>query len=222
MTNKPMLSVELPMTERQECDLMRFYDTCEDSQPYDVPKDRMKSLARLGLVRSLGFSRYEFTDIGCAAIEKLRAFLDKQSCGACGGCHNGCKLDRESPPIEPAAQHQGEPVAWVIQWGSVIPGFRGHREVVLKDPSPLDAEITPLYAEQPAPVAVVMPERSRLRDLIAEAIGGDTYDCTRVWSAWGVGTMSDDDFVPVVEQDERLYEIADSVLAEVTRLNTPQ
>lgn len=70
-----------------------------------------------------------------------------------------------------------------------------------------------------ATVAVVMPEREALRDIIAEAIGGDTYDCTRVWSAWGVGTMSDDDFVPVVEQDERLYEIADSVLTAVARLN---
>lgn len=72
---------------------------------------------------------------------------------------------------------------------------------------------------KPAPVSVVMPERDALRDLISGAIGGDTYDCTRVWSAWGVGTMSEDDFVPVVEQDERLYEIADSLLAEVAKLN---
>ena len=41
---------------------------------------------------------------------ELRALLDKQSCGACGGCDNGCKLDRESPTIEPAVQHQGDPV----------------------------------------------------------------------------------------------------------------
>lgn len=46
---------------------------------------------------------------------------------------------------QPATQHQGEPVAWMIQWGSVIPGCRGHREVVLKDPGTLDAVITPLY-----------------------------------------------------------------------------
>ena len=77
MTNKPMLSVELQLTEQQERDLTRFYDTCEDSQPYDVPKDRMKSLACVGLVRSLGFSRYELTDAGGAAVEKLRSLLDK-------------------------------------------------------------------------------------------------------------------------------------------------
>ena len=71
-----------------------------------------------------------------------------------------------------------------------------------------------------ATVAVVMPERVVLRDIIAQAIGGDAYDCIRVWSAWGVGTMSDDDFIPIVDQEERLYEIADACLDEVTRLNT--
>ncbi|SFP92830.1 hypothetical protein SAMN03159489_02208 [Pseudomonas sp. NFPP07] len=77
----------------------------------------------------------------------------------------------------------------------------------------------PLYTEQPAPVAVVLPERVALRDIIAQAIGGDTYDCTRVWSAWGVGTMSEDDFVPLTYSEARLYEIADACLDEVARLN---
>jgi hypothetical protein len=75
------------------------------------------------------------------------------------------------------------------------------------------------HAEQSAPVAVVLPERGSLRDIIAKAIGGDTYDCVRVWSAWGVGTMSEDDFVPVVDQEARLYEIADACLDEIARLN---
>lgn len=66
---------------------------------------------------------------------------------------------------------------------------------------------------------MVLPERVVLRDIIAQAIGGDAYDCTRVWSAWGVGTMSDDDFVPIVDQEERLYEIADACLEKVTQLN---
>ena len=129
------------------------------------------------------------------------------------GWDQGCSSGSYTVSEQPA------PVAEVVSTG----GPHDEEDRVLVE---LQAELPPvgtkLYAEQGAPVAVVMPERSRLRDLIAEAIGGDTYDCTRVWSAWGVGTMSDDDFVPVVEQDERLYEIADSVLAEVTRLNTPQ
>lgn len=79
-----------------------------------------------------------------------------------------------------------------------------------------------LYAEQLAPVAAAMPDRENLRDIIAQAIGGDTYDCVRVWSAWGVGTMSEDDFVPVVDQEARLYEIADACLDEFARLNSEQ
>lgn len=79
--------------------------------------------------------------------------------------------------------------------------------------------VTPLYTSQPAPVAVVLPTREVMRDLIAEVIGGDAYDCTRVWSAWGVGTMSEDDFVPLVEQEERLYELADACLDKVKELN---
>lgn len=50
-----------------------------------------------------------------------------------------------------------------------------------------------------------------VRDAIAASLG-DTYDCTRVWSAWSVGTMSQDDFVPVVENDDRLQEIAEAAL----------
>lgn len=42
---------------------------------------------------------------------------------------------------------------------------------------------------------------------------GDTYDCTRVWSAWGVGTMDQDDFVPVLD---RLEELIDEIDAQLT------
>jgi hypothetical protein len=61
------------LTEQQEKDLLRFHETTEDGQGYDVPKDRMKSLARVGLIRSLNFSRYEFTDIGISVVERLIA-----------------------------------------------------------------------------------------------------------------------------------------------------
>ncbi|KAA0944857.1 hypothetical protein FQ186_29130 [Pseudomonas sp. ANT_H14] len=70
------VSVSITLTKQQERDILRFYDTCEDGQGYDVPKDRMKSLACLGLIRPTGFSRYEITDAGDAVIEKLRVLLD--------------------------------------------------------------------------------------------------------------------------------------------------
>jgi hypothetical protein len=50
-----------------------------------------------------------------------------------------------------------------------------------------------------------------VRDALAETLG-DAYDCTRVWSAWGVGTMSQDDFVPVAEDDDRLHELTIAAL----------
>ncbi|HDR9103638.1 TPA: hypothetical protein QDB04_000358 [Burkholderia vietnamiensis] len=55
-----------------------------------------------------------------------------------------------------------------------------------------------------------------MREHVCTAVGealGDAYDCTRTWAAWGVGTMSQDDFVLVAEDDSRLGEIADAAIA---------
>lgn len=75
MSVELVITVPLKITGQQQRDILRFRDTCEDDQGYDVPKDRMKSLARLGLIRQTGFSRYEITDVGDAAIEVLLAAL---------------------------------------------------------------------------------------------------------------------------------------------------
>lgn len=56
--------------------------------------------------------------------------------------------------------------------------------------------------------------RQRVRDAIAGALG-EAYDCTRVWSAWGYGTMSSDDFQLVADDDERLDEIVDAALQAI-------
>ena len=55
-------------------------------------------------------------------------------------------------------------------------------------------------------------DRETLVDLIAEQLSG-TYHCTRVWNAWNVGTMSQDDFEAVDESDTP-GEIADSIIAK--------
>lgn len=75
MNTERVIAVPMTITAQQERDILRFRDTCEDGQGYDVPKDRMKSLARLGLIRPTGFSRYEITDVGDAAIEVLLTAL---------------------------------------------------------------------------------------------------------------------------------------------------
>ena len=54
-------------------------------------------------------------------------------------------------------------------------------------------------------------DRDALIDAIAQGLHG-TWHCTRVWEAWHVGTMSQDDFEPV-DESETPTEIADAVLA---------
>ena len=98
---------------------------------------------------SMGASAIELVN-GWAAMEELRALLDRPvnfltpDCPDCACVQDGQCL---CIPSKPASQHQGEPVAIVT--GSTVQWLPGAGR--LKDR-------TPLYAEQPAPVAVVMPE----------------------------------------------------------------
>jgi hypothetical protein len=66
------------------------------------------------------------------------------------------------------------------------------------------------------PSAPVVPTflRIKLRDAFAEVLG-DAYDCTRVWSAWSVGTMTEDDFSPISESEDRLEEFVSAVLSVI-------
>ena len=69
---------------------------------------------------------------------------------------------------------------------------------------------------RPAPASVpdgVM--RERVMEAIAEALGDGAYDCTRVWSAWGYGTMGSDDFRLIANDPARLDEIAEAAIQAV-------
>jgi hypothetical protein len=68
-------------------------------------------------------------------------------------------------------------------------------------------------ASRSSVVAHSIPSREGLADLFAELLT-DVYHCTRVWSAWGFGTMSEDDFEPVDCSDTPI-ELADAVLAKL-------
>ena len=53
-----------------------------------------------------------------------------------------------------------------------------------------------------------------LRDKIADILTsnlGDAYFCQRVWSAWNVGTMSEDDF-EIVNESESITDIVDEII----------
>ncbi|SNR98887.1 hypothetical protein SAMN05192560_2101 [Methylobacillus rhizosphaerae] len=56
-------------------------------------------------------------------------------------------------------------------------------------------------------------ERESAIHRLAEAIGPDTYDCMRVWGAWFHGSMCRDDFIPVINDEDRLNEITEAVIA---------
>lgn len=64
-----------------------------------------------------------------------------------------------------------------------------------------------------------MSDTQKLRNAIQEALVdtlGRVYDCTRVWEAWSVGTMTRDDFIAVTDQDERVYEITEAIVEAVS------
>lgn len=52
-------------------DLMRFQETTDDSQGYDISKTAIKRLAELGVVQSHGFGTYGITAFGHFALESM-------------------------------------------------------------------------------------------------------------------------------------------------------
>jgi len=55
-------------------------------------------------------------------------------------------------------------------------------------------------------------QRAAVREAIAAALTG-VYYCGRVWSAWGVGTMHENDFTPADQVDEVLDGLTDAAMA---------
>lgn len=106
-----------------------------------------------------------------------------------------------------------KPVAWV----------RRHPDGALTAEFLEDAVIEPARKKSGAwvPLGVIaQPEqvaqdREALVDLIAQHLSG-TYHCTRVWEAWRVGTMNQDDFEDVGESDTPA-ELADAILAQLSK-----
>ena len=152
------------------------------------------------------------------AMGKVVAVLEDQSCGACDGCANGCKLDRESPQVEPAAPHQGDPVAV----GRVSYIGNGFMRVRLNGAAPLLE--SPLYAEQPAPVAVVLPfaEKviAKLQRFEACVSDGQDVDIDRHW----FDVLTHLGLLRRVQRSPAYWEMTQQGqdVLEAARLNTPQ
>ncbi len=167
------------------------------------------------------------------AKEELHALLDKQSCGACGGCDNGCKLDRESPQAEPAAPHQGEPVTKAKPVAKLhaerLTGRDGEYGVTVEDPEWFNAcrltgGIFNLYAEEPAAVAEVMPfaEKviAKLQRFEACVSDGQDVDIDRHW----FDVLTHLGLLRRVQRSPAYWEITQQGedALKTTRLNSPQ
>lgn len=128
-----------------------------------VPRELLERIARAGIWQN--------------EVKELRALLDLPACKRCNGSGWIDNLRpvgtqaMDCPDCKPSAQPQGEPVAWA-NGEQLLLCSRSPREVQPNNPmmhnlprniagSALRTEYcdTPLYAEQPAPVAVVLPER---------------------------------------------------------------
>ena len=120
---------------------------------------------------------------------ELRALLDKPAsvdlveCDACptsGGCVSVCM---KSP--KPAAQHQGEPVRW-----ERMSKMMGGAWWPCANKAEADEAVTcgwtvrPLYAEQPAPVAVVMPERETYTKYLVGVIPHNANEVNAYKDGW--------------------------------------
>ncbi len=113
-------------------------------------------------------------------------------------------------PADAAPSVAPEPVAWMWQHdetgrtGFVGSGFdRAHWE----EHNPRLKIIAPCFVHPPrAPLT-----REALAEIVRSHLTS-TYHCTRVWEAWHVGTMTEDDFEPASESD-MAEDIADAILA---------
>jgi hypothetical protein len=126
-------------------------------------------------------------------------------------------------PAPPAEGEVGELVAALRADAECIEA--GHHDLCSSTAEQL-TRAAELLQQRPEPVPgtfeVTDEQRDAVRAAVANAIGDGAYDCFRVWEAWNVGTMGQDDFKPIVEDDSRIAEIADAAIDELVALKRQQ
>lgn len=65
--------VQYTLTEIERDALLRFNETCDDGEGYDVPKAMMRRLATVGVVQWVGGSSYGITEIGREIVDAILA-----------------------------------------------------------------------------------------------------------------------------------------------------
>ena len=64
----PMAMLPFAILDDELADLRRFTDCADDGEGYDVPKNRMKRLAEIGLLRHVSAGYYEHTVFGLSVL----------------------------------------------------------------------------------------------------------------------------------------------------------
>jgi hypothetical protein len=115
--------------------------------------------------------------------------------------------------IEDAYAHDPE-AEWhdPINYGSEV---KANRRVFRRWLADHDAEVAAKALTVPTENA-----RERLVEFVGQQLG-DAMLCTRVWDAWGVGTMTEDDFVQAGEDDGFVDDFVDALIARGFRLPVP-
>lgn len=95
-------------------------------------------------------------------------------------------LDKEVSGDSRAPQTQGEPVAWL----NVATGHVTTSAVVVMDWDDEKEQVQSLYAEQPAPVAVVLPPCATAQDFNDESMASGWNACLDEVTRLNVGNQS--------------------------------
>jgi len=173
------------------------------------------------------------------ALEALESTGTTNQVGGFTQYFDGRLVDKAITAIEQAlAAPVQEPVAWrtfdgeggyeyrtydtnedyADAWEKRNPNHKGWVEPLYKDPTPCqtcEALARTAMMDQTAhdttpPAAQPAQEPVALRDALSGALSG-AYICSRVWSAWRAGTMTEDDFQLADECDELLDELVAAV-----------
>jgi hypothetical protein len=152
-----------------------------------------------------------------AVLEEAIRLCDQLAAFGFGAmeCSKGIRALKSAAPV-------AQPLA-----ASAVSGAQSHAEWVLRQISQLTpnegngtaifmakeglAAAAPRQGEQPAVRAVTDEQKDRIRDALSVTLG-DAMDCTRTWSAWRVGTMTERDFELLADNDERLDELVEAAI----------
>lgn len=230
MTNKPMLSVER--------ELIQWLVDSEDLLDFGGRESELRALLDKPVLKSWP----------CWSCKTHITLAERaEADGECSHCE--AELDLDDWPIEPAAQHQGEPVTiqavavtrddedeglrleWLLEGGIAEMEFAGMTLFALPDANDLchedgSAEIylSPQQEKQNAPVAVVLPfaEKiiSKLRRFDECASDNQDVDIGRHW----FDVLTQLGLLNRVQRSPAHWEMTQQGedALEATRLNTPQ